>query len=287
MSGREDHVAGLLRAGLDDDPVDAASLLVGARQGARRIRRRRRIVTSAAVAVLVVAAVPVATGLLPDRQGPAPASDGATGPTPSGPPTAVLVPPSPAASTSLPLETAPDGSVVVPTGAMLGPGDLPAGFSEVDDGGPRRDLASLTTSICSEPAVPGDDLAAGGRQLFYPGPAPEGIATTVRLFEGEGATAQMAYLAEAFERCRTDVRDWVVQPSDSLPGDDAVLALVEDFTEPGVTHVVGGLRVGGVIVGVSLTTRAGAEQAVGTERDLLASAYERLVASGLPDTYPG
>lgn len=287
MSGPEDHLADLLRAGLDDDPVDAASLLVGARHGARRIRRRRRALSSAAVAVLVVAAVPLATGLVPSRQAQVPASDRGTGPTPSGPPTAVLVEPSPSASAPPALETAPDGSVSVPTEAMLGPEDLPSGFGDVDDGGPRRDVSSLTTTICSDPVVPGDDQAAGGRQLFYPGTSPEGIATTVRLFEADGATAQMAYLAGAFERCRDETRNWVLQPTGSLPGDDAVLALVEDFTEPGVTHVVGGLRVGGVIVGVSLTTRAGAEDAAATERDLLGRAHELLVASGLPDTYPG
>lgn len=284
----ENHLADSLRAGLDDQPVDAASLLVGARQGARRIRRRRRAGAVVVAAVVVVVAVPVGVGLLVPEpgEGPVPAS---SEPTPSGPPTAALVPPTTTEPSDPARETAPDGSVAVPLEAMLGVADVPAGSDEVLDGGSRRDVLTLTTSLCGpdEPDLPGDDRAVGGRDVYYPASDSQGVTTAVRLFEGEGAAAQMAYLADALVRCRTAATDWAVLPVDGLAGDEAVLAAVEDFTEPGFQYVVGAIREGGTIVGVSVTVRGTPEAAVSSARDLLALGHERLLTSGLPAAFPG
>lgn len=271
-----------LRRSLDDTPVDVASLLVGARQGARRIRRRRAGGAAIAVSVALVAGVPVAVGLIgTEAPSPVPA---ATQPTPSGPPTAVLVPPE-TSSGPPSFATLESGAVDVPLDAMLSPADVGA-LAPADDSGSRVGVLTVGTVVCGGEQEPASDLDVGGRSLLY---AEDGanVLSVVRVLEPTGAAQVQTYLADALGRCDGASNDWQLQATDGLPGEQPVLALTEDYLEEGVQSVVGSVREGGVVTSVSVERRGTPDEVVDEVRRLLTRAHEKLVASGLPAAYPG
>lgn len=298
----DDRLADAIRRGLDDASVDVASLLVGARRGARRIRRRRAAVTAVVVTAVVVGGVPVAVGLLgtdgarpPAPAATAPTSPDITGPTPSGPPTAVLVPPVTPSSVPAPsasaFATLDNGSVDVPLDALLAAPDLSAldaGLgNDVIDAGSRLGVETLGAVICAEEQEPAADSDLGGRSLYYAGDLGEGVVTSVRVLAGTGAAQVQDYVTDALVRCPSGDSPRELVSTEGLPGEQSVLALARDVGEPGFHEAVGSVREGGTVVSVSVTRAGTPDEVVAEARQLLVRAHEKLVASGLPQAYPG
>ncbi len=308
-----DELQRRLADALDHDagqaPVQAAGLLDGARLGARRIRRRRAAGTAALIA-LVLVAVPLGSSVLAGGADPgqvaAPAPGDPSGPRPSGQPAPSQTPtltgtPAPTASFVEPVPgpvppaespvnpDVPDGlagTVLVPPGALLGAAELPFTPTETNDYGPYLKNRTLVTSLCGDGAEPGDDLAVGGRQIFFVGDGQDSLATVVRVFAGDGARQQMEYLRASLGSC-SYVTTYEPQDAGGLPGDDAVVGTAPSAFVSGGTAVVGAVREGNTTAGIQIDVDGDAAAATAVARVLLTRAHERLVASGLPAEHPG
>lgn len=312
-------LADALAQDADHRPVEVGDLLAAARRRARRTRRRRAVV-SVTLAALVLAAVPVGSSLRADAAalqqaatplvgtGPGsltssaptaqladPTASGATAadpaasgaaasdPTASGP--AVPVPP-----TESPVN--PDapaglaGTVLVPPEAMLGPADLPFTPTTTNDYGPYLKNRTMVTSLCGDGAEPGEDLAVGGRQISYLGSGRESLATTARVFSGDGARQQLTFLRASLGTCRY-LTTYTAQDATGVPGDEALIGTAPSVFVPGGTAVIGTVRDGNTTAGVQTDVPGDVAAATVTARDLLTRAHRRLVASGLPAAHPG
>lgn len=278
-----------LHDGLQRD-VDVQALISAAHRDAGRIRRRRRVV-GVTVGLALVASAPVALGQLPaSGERAATASLTGSGPQAStqGPllvtPTTDDLPPGDDALQRDALDTGPEGSVAVPDEALLTGEDLTraglpfGGEPELEIEANLR-LRTLGTSLCGDGPEPGDELVVGGRERgWYQGN--DSVSTTVRVFDGNGASKQLAFLRESMGSC--DYAGQVFEPLsvDGLPGDDAVLGVGSGsgyLAES--TVVVGAVRAGRSTVGVNLLLDVPREEAVEVARELVVRAERRLTES--------
>ncbi|WP_088318854.1 hypothetical protein [Kineosporia sp. R_H_3] len=178
------------------------------------------------------------------------------------------------------------GEVVVGDPAMLTAGDLGlAPVSVTDDTAGAASTSTTVVRLCGA-GTPGEALARGGRTVTWAGP-PVGdgawtVATSVRVFAGDGAAEQLAYLERNVGPCAQSPgvsRAGV----DGLPGDDVLVAVLPETTDGAVT-VVGAVRRGKVTAGVEVVVPLGAaatseaRRAAGVARvgTLLTTAHERL-----------
>lgn len=280
-----------------EPPIEVAGLLEGAQRGARRIRRRRASGAAALVA-LVVAAVPLGTTFLAGDSSPPQVASSDAEPTPTsapGPTTLLSEPTSdPSAAPEPPTESPvnPDvpeglaGTVLVPPEAMLGPADLPFSVTQTNDYGPYLKNRTMVTSLCGDGAEPGDDLAIGGRQIHYIGQGQESLATTVRVFSGDGARQQLDFLRASLGTCDY-VTIYTPRDAAGLPGDEALIGTAPSAFLPDGTAVIGAVRDGNTTAGVQVDVAGDAAEARALAHQLLTRAHQLLEASGLPAAHPG
>lgn len=179
-----------------------------------------------------------------------------------------------AAANTPPSQTAPDGllfsgaggalardagEVLVPDGALLRGEDLGlAPVARRDDVSGAGAVRTDVVGLCG--AGPGEPLAQGGRSVTWTGAAGGAtgwsVATSVRVFAGDGAADEAALLRRTVGTCAASpgvARETI----DGLPGDDVLVAVLP-ATGGGDLPVVGVLRRGRVTVGVEVVVPAAA-----------------------------
>lgn len=308
----DDTVATLeaaLRSGLGSGPVDVQALASGTRRGVRRARARRRATIGAAA--LVVAAVPLGYATVLDRTAvpaqvaatsftttpepttpwtTAPATAPTTAPTTSPtPPTATtavptaseVTPPVSVPEPSQPVQTSPsdDPNVTaypIPDAVAFTPADLPAGQRRGVDTKQYRYQPTVLQQSCQEDR-PGARPIAGRQWGWYDERRLSETTSIDHVVTGWApgtGPARFADLVQDRGQCR-----WLdpVRPvaHSGLPGDEAWAATTVSNR---LTYGIAAVRVGDVIVGVTVMHPDGVRPAVALAKKLVTVATQRVVA---------
>lgn len=263
-----------LHAGLDDVPVDVGRLAARTRTGVRRAAVRRTVATAAAAVAVVAVPVAVAAGPFTGALGTPASETGSASPTPSA--SAPQDPsPSPSASDSGPAPS-PSAATSEPDVVVSPEPTREEMFFSGDYGG----IPQVQGQTCNRPQVFPRPVAGSARS-WADAKDYEALSVDVNVTgwaPGSGADRFAEVVADSSEVCAFD-RAFDPAPTTGMSaGDERFAARM-----PGnrMTNGWASVRVGDLLVSVSVYDQDGAKPAVRLARELADLVASRVSASGL------